>query len=72
MNDVSWNNRGVRTPNLGRLADEGVVLDNLYSQPTCTPSRAALLSATYPFRYGLQVKHGFKYMDKAKNFAYGV
>jgi len=54
VNDVSWNNRGVRTPNLGRLADEGVVLDNVYSQPTCTPSRAALLSATYPFRYGLQ------------------
>ena len=42
--DVGFHNPQINTPNLDHLASEGVILDNYYVQPTCTPSRAALLS----------------------------
>ena len=42
------------TKNLENLASSGVTLSSLYTLPVCTPSRAALLTGVYPFRYGLQ------------------
>ena len=55
INDVSWNNDYSKsTPNLQKLADNGVILDNAYSLPVCTPSRAALMTGRYPFKLGLQ------------------
>ena len=39
------------TPNLDRLAAEGVVLANMHSpSPVCTPSRYAIMTGTYPSR----------------------
>jgi len=32
----------------------GVKLEQFYVQPMCTPTRAALMTGRYPFRYGLQ------------------
>ena len=55
MNDVSWNRASAATPFLGDLARRGVILDNVYTLPVCTPSRAALMTGTYPFKLGLQV-----------------
>lgn len=58
--DLGWKDVGfngctdIRTPNLDRLAAEGARLDAMYVQPMCTPTRAALLTGRYPFRYGLQ------------------
>ena len=43
-NDVSWHNSDVVMPNLRKLARSGVILDSHYSQPSCTPSRGALLT----------------------------
>lgn len=44
-----YGNPHVRTPNLDRLADEGVVFEHAYAQsPVCTPSRASFLSGRYP------------------------
>merc|ERR1712154_199442 len=56
INDVSWNNPRGFTPHLGKLAQEsgGIILDNAYSLPVCTPSRTALLTGVYPFKLGLQ------------------
>jgi arylsulfatase A-like enzyme len=59
--DMGWNDVGfhlgdVETPNLDRLAKEGVDLEGLYVLPLCTQTRAALMTGRYPFRYGLQ--HG--------------
>jgi len=55
-NDVSWHNPVVKTPHLETLARDGVLLEQHYSQPICTPTRAALLSGRYPFHIGLQYK----------------
>lgn len=54
VNDVSWNNVNSSTPNLHSLATTGTILDNAYTLPVCTPSRAALMSGIYPFKLGLQ------------------
>lgn len=43
----------VPTPNLNRLAAEGVVFENAFADsPVCSPARTALLASTYPTRMG--------------------
>ena len=41
------------TPNIDRLASEGVELTRYYGYPFCSPSRAALLTGQMPRRYGI-------------------
>ena len=53
-NEVSWNNPGFLTPNLEKLASQGVLLNQSYVTPKCSPSRAALLTGVYPWRLGMQ------------------
>jgi len=53
FNDVSWHNDAVLTPHLAQLANEGVILEQHYSQPICTPTRGALLTGKYPIHSGL-------------------
>ena len=44
----------IRTPNLDRMASEGMRFTNFYSAAeVCTPSRAALLTGRYPVRSGM-------------------
>ena len=44
----------IRTPNLNRMAQEGVRFTNFCSaDPVCSPSRAALLTGRYPTRVGV-------------------
>ncbi|MHB8902467.1 MAG: sulfatase family protein [Thermoguttaceae bacterium] len=40
----------IKTPNLDRLASEGLRLTSFYAQPVCGVSRAALLTGCYPIR----------------------
>jgi arylsulfatase A-like enzyme len=53
--DVGFHGSDIKTPNLDKLAAEGVRLERLYTSPMCTPTRAALMTGRYPMRYGLQV-----------------
>ena len=53
-NDLGLLGNGIITPNLDRLAAEGVRLTNFYvAWPACTPSRASLLTGRYPQRNGI-------------------
>ena len=52
--DVGFHGSDIKTPNIDRLARNGARLEQFYAQPMCTPSRAALMTGRYPFRYGLQ------------------
>jgi arylsulfatase A len=46
--------QGYETPNLDRMAAEGMRFTSFYvAAPSCTPSRAALLTGCYPQRVGL-------------------
>lgn len=45
--------RGMPTPNLDRLADEGMTLWSFYAQPSCTPGRAAMQTGRIPNRSGM-------------------
>jgi arylsulfatase len=45
--------RGMPTPNLDRLADEGMTFFSFYSQPSCTPGRAAMQTGRIPNRSGM-------------------
>jgi arylsulfatase A-like enzyme len=45
--------RGMPTPNLDRLANEGIVFHSFYGQPSCTPGRAAMLTGRIPNRSGM-------------------
>jgi arylsulfatase A len=50
----SYADPGYATPNLDRLAREGVVFTDFYvAQPVCSASRAALLTGSYPNRIGI-------------------
>ncbi|MBU6268597.1 MAG: sulfatase-like hydrolase/transferase, partial [Sphingomonadales bacterium] len=44
---------GAPTPNIDRLAREGLKLTSTYAQPICTPTRAALMTGRLPVRSGL-------------------
>jgi arylsulfatase A-like enzyme len=44
---------GIRTPNIDRLAQEGVWLERFYTAPLCTPARAGILTGRSPLRMGL-------------------
>ncbi|MBC8289545.1 MAG: sulfatase-like hydrolase/transferase [Planctomycetes bacterium] len=51
--DVSYHGGYVKTPNIDRLAGEGVELDRFYVCPMCSPTRAATMTGRYPIRFGL-------------------
>ncbi|CAH1403410.1 unnamed protein product [Nezara viridula] len=54
--DTGFNGGDVRTPNMDALAAQGVIISRHYTLPSCTPSRAALMTGRYPIRSGIQSK----------------
>ncbi len=62
--DVGYHGSDIKTPNIDKLAENGARLEQFYAQPMCTPTRAALMTGRYPFRYGLQtlvIPSGYSY-----------
>ncbi|WOJ97143.1 arylsulfatase [Congregibacter brevis] len=59
--DVGWASLGsyhggiksIKTPNLDKLASEGVRLTDYYAQPSCTAGRAAFITGQLPVRTGM-------------------
>ncbi|MCY3964662.1 MAG: sulfatase-like hydrolase/transferase [Acidobacteria bacterium] len=51
--DVSFHGGEIATPNIDRIAAEGVRLERFYSAPVCSPTRAGLMTGRYPIRFGL-------------------
>jgi arylsulfatase A-like enzyme len=54
--NISYNSRGqmgYRTPNIDRIANEGVAFTDYYGQQSCTAGRAAFITGQNPIRTGL-------------------
>jgi arylsulfatase len=54
--NISYNNRGLMgytTPNIDRVAREGVAFTDYYAQQSCTAGRAAFIGGTNPLRSGM-------------------
>jgi arylsulfatase len=59
--DIGWYNTsaynhgvmGYRTPNIDRIADEGILFTDAYGQQSCTAGRAAFITGQSPKRTGL-------------------
>ena len=54
-NDIGFHNEEVISPNINKLASEGIIFERNYAQPVCTPSRSALMTGIYPFKIGRSV-----------------
>jgi len=46
---------GYKTPNLNKMAAEGINFTRMYSEPACTPTRAAFITGRTPVRNGMGV-----------------
>ena len=54
-NPMIQKNLGYTTPNMNRMAAEGINFTRMYSEPSCTPTRAAFLTGRHPVRSGMAV-----------------
>lgn len=69
---IGYNNKLVKTPNLDKLASEGIIFDNFYAAtPVCVASRASFLTGVYPQTNGtvaLNTESFIKNIVKEKKF----
>lgn len=52
--DVGYHGSDIKTPNIDRLAKEGIELNRYYTAAVCSPTRAGLMTGRYPDRFGLR------------------
>jgi len=45
--------RGYKTPAINEIADEGMRLARMYTEPSCTPTRVAFMTGRQPYRNGM-------------------
>ncbi len=55
FDDVGYEsiNHQINTPNLDRLKSEGRLLENLYGQPVCSPTRTSIMTGKSPLHSGI-------------------
>ncbi|MED5348513.1 MAG: sulfatase-like hydrolase/transferase, partial [Pseudomonadota bacterium] len=51
--DVGYHNSDVVTPNIDTIARSGVAFDRFYVNPTCSPTRASLLTGQFSTTHGV-------------------
>ena len=55
--DFGFNGGGIAvgsaTPDIDKIASEGLILTSAYSQPSCSPTRATILTGQYPVHHGI-------------------
>ena len=51
--DVGFHKGRIPTPQLDRLAKDGLELQRFYAYPVCSPTRAAFLTGQMPRRFGI-------------------
>jgi len=51
--DVGFHGSEIKTPNIDKLTKTGVELNQFYVCPTCSPTRASLLTGRFPSRFGI-------------------
>lgn len=68
--DLGWHDSSpygatdVRTPNIQRLANNGLTFNNAFiASPACAPSRAAMLTGLMPARNGAEANHSYARPD---------
>jgi arylsulfatase len=63
LDDIGWadfgfNGGGIAvgnpTPDIDSIAAEGLILTSAYSQPSCSPTRATIMTGQYPVHHGIQ------------------
>ncbi len=65
VDDLGWSDLGCygseyySTPNIDKLAEEGMRFTSAYMMPTCSPSRASLMTGKYPPRTGIYTVDGY-------------
>ena len=51
--DIGYNSEDILSPNLDKLAEEGLTFGQHYVNPECTPTRVSLLTGRYAIRFGM-------------------
>jgi arylsulfatase A-like enzyme len=61
--DLGYNNNNTYylTPTIDSLAKKSMVMNNFYSMPTCSPTRASLMTGCYPSRHGIYAVDAFSH-----------
>ena len=55
---------GLKTPNMDKLAEQGMVMDNFFAPiPLCSPSRATFLTGTHGYVNGIDTNYWTKKVD---------
>ena len=54
-NDVGYHDSTLRTPNIDNLAKRGIELNRFYVDPTCSTSRASLMTGSFATTHGVNV-----------------
>ncbi|TWT66788.1 Choline-sulfatase [Posidoniimonas polymericola] len=68
---TAYGSTDVRTPNMAKLAQQGMTFDRAFvASPSCAPSRAALLTGLMPARNGAEPNHSRPRKEIKKRPAY--